>query len=117
METCRQACLPGTACRAPAKKHGRSISGDRQADQAGVVTFCSTSRRAGTANGGGKPPHSTRAVLMLRLWLIGNVLPSTFAGHGPPRRMPLRRHFADAIAPGDATVVGAQTRVSVPLNR
>src|SRR5277367_211215 len=84
METCRQACLPGTACRAPAKKHGRSISGDRQADQAGVVTFSSTSRRAGTANGGGKPPHSTYAVPMLELWLNGNVSPSMFAGHGMP---------------------------------
>jgi hypothetical protein len=50
----------------------------------GIVTGCGTSRRAGTANSGGKPPHSTWAVPILELWLIGNVSPSMFAGHGMP---------------------------------
>ncbi len=84
MAPCCEAFAPGTMYRAPTKKHGRSCSEVWCASLAAMATSCSTSRRAGTANSGGKPPHSTYAVPMLELWLNGNVSPSMFAGHGMP---------------------------------
>ncbi len=84
-----QACAPGTACCAPTKKNRRRVSalpngrGSRASLPGAPDLPGSTSRRPGSPSCYAPTRNFGRP--------MGGGVPSIGAGHGPPRRMPLRR--------------------------